>query len=556
MDIFNDIVSPIPSDKEWAPEKLQKLDFEDGSELISFYDEHINSGRVILHPWQVEVNEFLAKEPANDKHPLKYALRAANGSGKDAYVVAPFALWFVLCNISSRVIITSSSGTQLTAQTETYITNLSNKINAFHFANYGAKILKINQRHIRCLLSGSEIRLFATDEEGRAEGYHPLEPGAKMAIVVNEAKSVSTDIFRALRRCTGYSHWLNVSTPGLIPAGDFYKSCIYGMKSMSGWYHRKVTYFDCPHQSPDEYEADKRDLGEHSALFRSKWLAEFTTVDGDTIIPANSLENLRYKIREGKAVLLCQHWPIRIGLDLSTSGDETVISAWRGNQQVFQQAWREKDTTVTVSKLCEIFESELKIPKDHAYIYADDGGVGRAIIDQLRQKGYINIRRILNQSAASNKTMYRNKGAELWYNFRRLVETGIVCPNPEDDKLWEQLGTRRYKKIEEEAIVRVQLESKAAAKAEGLPSPDRADAAVLAFTGLTYNSFYNEEEKVEVKKQKIASKRYSGDAAAAHLDDIAFGNVKEDAESKRFKGSISVLLKRNRSTYGNRFRTN
>jgi len=528
-----------PEEQDWSPDELQTLDFEDGSELVSFFDQHINKGTVTLHPWQVEVNEQLAASKATSKHPYRFCLCAANGSGKDLFVIAPFAMWFILTKIEALVIITSASGIQLTNQTENYLRSLGNKVNAFYREQYGTDILKIKQRYIRCLLSGSEIKMFATDEEGRAEGYHPMRPNAEFAIIVNEAKTVAPGIFRALRRCTGYNYWLNVSTPGLVPAGDFYNSWL-------NWKHRRrVTKYDCPHHADDDFEQDKKELGEHSALFRSKWLALFTTVDGDTIIPAGAIEKLKNKIKDKQMLSRCQHWPIRVGLDLAAGGDEVVVAAFRGNKQIGMWHWREKDTTKTVDKIEDILTHELNLKKDHNTIYADDGGVGRAMIDMLKRSGWINIRRVLNQSAAKNKGIYRNRGAELWYNVRRLIEEGILWLLP-DEKLWSQFATRRYKKVGEGAAVdKVQLESKLAAKAEGLPSPDRADATVLALTGLTYVSFYNAELVVKTHAEKLDKVQMNLEKMRRHVDDVAYsGEFPDDPRRQQpIKGSLKVLLK-------------
>ena len=156
--------------------------------LRRFFDENINSGKVILHPWQVEEPARICGARPNSKHPYKYCLCAANGSGKDAFVIAPLALWFICTKKRSQVIITSASGVQLSNQTEAYIAILAEKINAYTMQLIGAPILKVRKRQITCLLSGSRIVLFATDEEGKAEGYHPLEPDAEMLIIVNEEK--------------------------------------------------------------------------------------------------------------------------------------------------------------------------------------------------------------------------------------------------------------------------------------------------------------------------------------------------------------------------------
>lgn len=169
--------------------KFQTLEFASSVQLISFFDKNINEGVVTLHPWQRETSSNICAAKPTSKKPFKFALCACNGSGKDAFVIAPFAIWFCCTKIKSRCIITSSSGVQLSSQTENYIRELAIKLNEYFTQEYGGPIFRINQRFIKCLLSGSEIRLFATDEEGKAEGYHPIEPNAEFCIIVNEAKA-------------------------------------------------------------------------------------------------------------------------------------------------------------------------------------------------------------------------------------------------------------------------------------------------------------------------------------------------------------------------------
>ncbi|HEX9232439.1 MAG TPA: hypothetical protein VF849_00030 [Blattabacteriaceae bacterium] len=474
-------------------ENWQRLEgFDTSIELLAFFDPQINNGTVILHPWQIDTGESLCRVKSTSLHPHKFALCAANGSGKDAFIIAPFSLWFILTKIRSRVIITSSSGVQLTNQTEAYISGLAERINNWSLANLGAFILKVNKRHIVCNLSGSEIILFATDEEGKAEGYHPLEPNSEMAIIVNEAKSVAPEIFRALRRCTGFNYWINVSTPG-APIGDFYKSFI-------NWPNKKrVTFFDCPHQSRDEFDEDLKELGEFNPHFRSKWLALFTFIDGKYVLSHERLEKLRNKVKLNFIKSFGNE--IRIGIDiaLSTNGDESVVSIFKGNKQIKQKTCRIKDATLLADFIDKEL-SEAKIPKDHPYIYGDDGGVGRAVIDILRKKKWM-INRVLNQSAAKNKKQFRNRGAEIWSKFSRLVEEGVIILL-DDDKLYSQLASRKYKESTA-GIDKLCLQSKLEMIAEGINSPDRADAAVLAFSNIKVLDFLDqfiEDESVKVEK--------------------------------------------------------
>lgn len=485
----------VPSSEEQTPlraNQYQKLDFLSPFDVVSFYNKGIRDGLLTLHPWQLDVSDTLGYAKPDSQKPYKFSLCACNGSGKDAFVIAPFAVWFALCKIQSRCIITSSSGVQLTAQTESYIRALAQQVNEYH----GEEIFKIRQRYIRCTLSGSEIRLFATDEEGKAEGYHPIEAGTEMAIIINEAKSVAPEIFRALRRCTGYNYWIEVSTPG-PKRGDFYTHFQRWKEQGRG---RHVTTYDCPHLSAVEREEDKVDLGEHSMLFRSKHLALFTSEDEDTIVSEEVISRNREYSKSGKIKREHSDWPKRVGIDLAAGGDETSIYITQGNTILDKLNFREKDTTITALRI-DGYLNDKSIPKNHEHIYGDDGGVGRSIIDQLAGEHGMGwrISRVLNQSKASDTSRYSNRGAENWYRIKRLFEENIWFFNPlhDDTKLCDQLANRFYKQGGTNG--KIALQSKAEAKADGHPSPDRADALILSLTGLTISDFIN-VETISIKK--------------------------------------------------------
>ena len=235
-----------------------------------------------------------------------------------------------------------------------------------------------------------------------------------------------------------------------------------------------VTAYQCSHLSKVYIEQMKRDLpgGEHGAAFKSHVMAEFGTTDEMVVIPHT------YSWRAIKAIKI-GHLPEPFntaGLDLSAGGDETVLSVRNGNKQIACIPFRFDNTQDTIAFLSQQFEKyELKHPS--AKIFADAGGLGKPIIDSMRAMGWTNIRYVLNQAKAYDERVYYNRGAEMWFNFGKLLEhSEIWLLN--DDKQKTQLSTRYYK-ITPGNIH--QLESKLAARAKGHPSPDRADALVLSF---------------------------------------------------------------------------
>jgi hypothetical protein len=508
-----------PIDSEYTA-----LPIKDSLRLLVQFDDTIRLGLgdppTTLHPWQLEVNEDLSygrtridgeivkERKPTSLHPYKYALCAANGSGKDAFVIAPFALFCIVSKIKCKVIITSASGTQLSTQTEHYIRELARSINKHTKAIQGYEILKINQRHVYCKSSGSVIHMFATDEGEKAEGHHPISPGCEMVIIVNEAKSVSPEIFNALKRCTGFNYWINVSSPG-EPRGEFHKA-------FQNWPNKKrVTYFDCPHQSPEEFEEDRKDMGEYSPLFRSKWLALFTYVGGRYVISKEKLDHLLELNKRELIPAILQDKPIKIGIDiaLSSNGDETVISIWKGNKQIAQYTYRIQDSTLLAAAMSKDLLKH--VPKNHPHIFGDDGGVGRSVIDIMNRMGW-KINRVLNNSTKNCQKGFRNRGAQTWYKVHRLIEEAVlIFKDLKDKKLFEQLESRKYKETDA-GIDKMTLEPKKDMISQGLPSPDRADAMVLAFTDCRLSEFLDKKDYVlripepaKTKEEQYQTIKYS-----------------------------------------------
>lgn len=519
-------------------EKWETLQLPSPAFLVAFYIKAFREGKQQLYDWQkeqlFEIGESLSWSSVHK--PYKLALCAANGSGKDYLIVAPTVVWMSLVNVRCLTIITSSSGSQLTAQTENYIRNLCELVNEYH----GAPIFRIRQRYIKCLLTGSEIRLFATDEAGKAEGYHPLEPDAKMVIIVNEAKSVSEEIFGALRRCTGYTHWLNVSTPG-APSGSFHRACT---KPALGFKFRRVDYTMCriegnallSHMSELERQADLEELGVNSALYRSKWLALFTTLNTDSLITTEVVEQLV----GNKVEKAFSDWKIRVGGDIAAGGDENALVATVGNVIIMEEGWRETDTTLTAEKF-EYFFNQLGIAKNHEHIYMDDGGIGHAVIDMLTRKGW-EIRRVRNETRAIKPQHYGNRGAELWYQAARICEEKLLRLDEASEKLRQQLVTRHYKKSNSGG--RIFLESKKDAKAEGRPSPDRADALILSLCGLTVDDFMVAAKPTEEVAKPRTMRIDSLEALEKTVDDMAFAEFEtpESGKGRKLYNSLATAI--------------
>jgi hypothetical protein len=449
-------------------------------ELLIAFDEEIREGRVKLTDWQVKKLKAFGRDRKSPDEKVLEVLRAANGSGKSALVLAPCITWIPYSFDYGLSYVTSASAYQLDTQTERYIDYLISNINkTFRGQLGGTEYFKAVKRQKTCIPTGGKIDLIATDEAGRAEGKHPLNYNSEFAIFVDEGKSIDPLIYTALDRCTGYTRRFDASSPG-DQLGHFYDICT---RKELGWNETHITAFDCPWISKQEIEQAILKYGLHDPFVRSAFFAEFTSVGNKTIVTIDTLNQLDQLLEEHIRIGTMDKLRIPIGqhdgLDLSAGGDEVVLSMWDDNFQVAQETCRFTNTLNTVKEVIHWFQ---KYKRNPIKCWADDGGIGRGIIDNLWDKGY-KVNRVLNQHRAYDKTRYANRGIELAWNFKRFLEEGQIFPL-KDPLLRSQTCNRYYKtrEISNQLI----LESKEQAKANGHPSPDRFDAAVLAWADFQY----------------------------------------------------------------------
>lgn len=508
------------SDEDFS--ELRTLDLANPYELMCLVDDNIRLGRVAPYKWQKEFHLEVGKAVASDRHPWLYALVAGNGAGKDSFIISWLAVWFAVAKKQSRTIITSASVNQLNCQTEPYIKAAAMAINKFFERKSGQAqaMFRIQKHYIRCLASGSEIRLFATDDAGKAEGYHPMVPGAEMLMIVNEAKSVSEEIFTALHRCTGYSHWLEISSPG-EPIGHFYESTKRHKKLV-------VDYTVCPHISEETRLRDKEIHGESSMYYRSCYLGLFTLVSEKTVVDMTSIEYCRKA--KTPHLYAGQYYG---GGDIGGGRDKNTITMFDGNKYLKTYQWVERDMSKTSQQFINIL---LKYPG--AAIAMDNNAIGQPIVDIIRadpkiQAAGITIIGIRNQSKALDPANYGNRGAELWVKGGRMIETGHIICDFADNELVEQITKRRFTKADG---TRMFLESKVDHPG---PSPDLADSFMLAlsrvpkvvpFTGeppaedpieLRRRLMFKQKNDIEdLDTREIYGKIYRSESSSWHPDQL------------------------------------
>jgi hypothetical protein len=397
-----------------------------------------------------------------DKRGAAVAVKACNGAGKTARIATPAALWHASVFPKSLTIATSGVFRQVKEQLFPAI-----HAHAHRFRGWTFNDCEVVTHH------GSRILGFSTDQPGKFEGWH----ADNLFIILDEAKSVPDSIFEAVERCQPTRRLL-LSSPGGC-SGFFYEA----FQSRRKFFRQhSVAASECPHISPAWIAEQIEKYGPDHPLVRSMIFAEFMSFGEDgAVVPLGFVERLLANPppfqNDGSASAFC---------DFAAGGDENVFAVRRGNKVEVVAAWREKDTMKAIGRfICHFKEQDLKPYQ----IRADEGGLGIAVCDRLAESGWP-VNRVNNGSPAKDADHYANRGAEIWFEGRRKIERQeVILPN--DPMLIAQLTTRLGWP---DSKGKLTLEPKDKMRSRGLPSPDRADAALGAMFDFSKGSgaFNNE----------------------------------------------------------------
>lgn len=286
------------------------------------------------------------------------------------------------------------------------------------------------------------------------------------------------------------------------PSSDFAKKCKRWEKEDDGNVIR-ISAFDTPaftgEEVPDQVkrvlvtkrwvEKRKAEWGEESPLYVAKVLGEFPDVSDDYLITPAMLQRAYRLDLPGLA-------RGRYGLDIARMGaDKSVMYRNRGGQIRFVAEWAKLNTVQSTKRAQEILDRTpfFKIP-----VVVDIIGVGAGVYDNLFAMEY-EVGGFNGSARPLDPTKFANRRAEVYWNFRKMMENGEIDLDEADEDLAAQLTSIKWWI---NGAGKVQLESKEDMKERGLPSPDKADAAVQStvHVGL-YESSDSQETKSNAKAE-------------------------------------------------------
>ena len=348
-----------------------------------------------VYPWQQKTLDALLLDDSY------VGLRTCNESGKTSIVIAAFILWHMENFPWSKIITTSASNLQIREQLYPVLRAI-----AGNWPGWSIQTPKGQACIVSCP-NGSRCISYATDDAKLAEGFHTPDPqnymedwtpprdwkfsemdeeflvdGSSLAVVVDEAKGIKSDIFEAITRCNANRHLYASSPDPDDQSSDFYRmfhddaEMFRNPQGTLDLYN--CSYTDCPHIMENKVKKRRMEQqiklrGEDNPFVMSWCFGEFSTGGGGSLFEIPKV-NLAMSGSIGQIGV--SENPRRAGLDLSAGGDATVLTVGEGNTYWIEKIYYEKDSYKLAKMLMADF---LRLGLRAELINSDNGHVGHAI---------------------------------------------------------------------------------------------------------------------------------------------------------------------------------
>jgi phage terminase large subunit len=468
------------------------------------------------------------------------AVKACHAAGK-TYALAVATLWWLARYEDGIVLITSPTQRQVRTQIWSEIHRIVERAR-IPFPESNLTGLKFR--------GDSNFAIgFSTDQAENFQGYH----GKNVLIIADEAPGIESSIWDAIAgtMAGGKVHLVMAGNP-VTPFGAFFDAFT---RNRNLWNCITIDAFDTPNlkgltlenlleldptergrldQNPFPYLVTKRwTYDQHKAWFHENersspsWMsrvrAQFPEQAQNALVKLSWLE--RAKQRALQSPVEVGAAPLVAGVDVGAGEAETVVYVCERNQDrrriIAMGAWRAEDTRGQAVNFLNQFRSRLFL------VQVDAIGVGLDFGHHLSDCRFpvelVNVahlcaskpelgeddpsRRFLNLRACYYK--------ELADAFKHDLVDGLT-----DETTIAQLAGLLY---EFDSQGRMKIEAKEEARKRGVPSPDRADALMLAL-GKPYQKF----EYLSIRDLQPKRSRSTEPASRANNPFFGFADLGED----------------------------
>ena len=425
---------------------------------------------VDLWETQSQILRAVAKYP-------RVAVKACHASSK-TFTAAIAALWWVTRFRDGMVLVTAPTRAQVRGQVWEEIARLVSG-SRIGYPPVGRDEFRVGP--------GRAIVARATDQGVRLQGYH-----GRILVIIDEAPGVEADIWEAIETMAagGEVHVLALGNP-TSPGGPFHQAFT---KERSLWKTFTISAFDTPNLKGLTVEEllkipeDDLDVGPRPYLVTARWVRERWEAWGRHGAPQwrsrvlgefpeeaeNSLFRLEWLDQWQRADAPQSGGAVEVGIDVAAGGSsETVVAIRQNGMLLGLHAFVSSDPRGQVAAVLEPLRGRL------GWVKVDADGPGHYFGQHFVDLGH-NVLLVHVGVPSSSPLRFANLKAELYWQLRDWAAEGQLS-GLKDDLAYAQLASLRYELTPRGQVA---MESKDLMRKRGIPSPDRAEAIMLAFAPL------------------------------------------------------------------------
>ncbi len=399
----------------------------------------------------------------------RVAVRSCNGSGK-TYIAAHAVLWWLMCFPDALAITTAPTEHQVRDVLWREIRRVYHGSEHLIQGKLLRTSLELGDKHYALGLS--------TNTPERFQGFHE----GHILFVVDEASGVREGIFEAIEGSMTSEHarMLLLGNPTAL-SGYFYEA-FHRRRSL--WQTIHISALDTPNLvagkvempnlvTPKWVEDARINWGEESPMYQIRVLGDFPSESEDTLISLKIIESAVEGKDPASASDNEDDEQVEVGVDVARFGsDRTVLCVRRGDRVIDIASYAKKDTMETAGLVNACVGRYSPV-----HVRIDVIGVGAGVVDRLKELGVPGVTGVNVAHRATNPEHFANLKAELYDGLRERFQQGRIRI-PGDQKLISELASIRYSFT---SSGQTRLEDKDDLRGRGLPSPDMADALMLAF---------------------------------------------------------------------------
>lgn len=342
---------------------------------------------------------------------------------------------------------------------------------------------------------------FSASKGVNAQGMH----GLNVLILTDETPGISQEVFDAIEgiRMAGNVRMVMLGNP-TVPSGAFYDAftknrahteCItisafdtpnlynaaagrpYTIEELSAMGEDELSRSEFPGITSKFGVIDRyRNWGPTNPRYVARVLGEFPSQSDHAVFDLAWIERAKREPKDDE-LLRARGCVIQVGIDVAGPGDAETAGCARVNGIVLSRmAWNDKDPRGAVSRwLSNLVRQGYALGP----VVVDTVGIGYNFALHLADQGF-DVYSFNAGGAPMDREQYFNAKAEQYFRLRDIYRDNYISHADEanDDDTDAQLSSMEYKETSRGLI---QIEPKEEARKRGVPSPDRAEAKMMAF---------------------------------------------------------------------------